>query len=330
MPLVRRQFLRFAGAAVAVPGMPHLANGQAYPTRPVTMIVPFAAGGSTDVAARFVAEHMSGVLGQQVVIENAPGAGGTTGSIRAMRARPDGHTILLGHIGTHAVAVGLYPNLAYSPERDFEPVGLCVEFPLLLAVRKDFPADDLKSFINYAKANPDKLNMAHGGVGSNAYNFGLVLNSMLGITPTLVPFGGTGPATNALIARQVDYLLTGIAELGVHIQAGSVRALAIGSSSRSPQLPNIPTTAEAGLPAFVATPWFALFAPKGTSQLILDSLTNALDKALDDQNTRRRLVELGGEIPDKTKRGQRALAGLVTSDIARWRPIIKAANVKAE
>jgi Tripartite tricarboxylate transporter family receptor len=145
MPLVRRQFLRFAGAAVAVSGMPHLANGQAYPTRPVTMIVPFAAGGSTDVAARFVAEHMSGVLGQQVVIENAPGAGGTTGSIRAMRARPDGHTILLGHIGTHAVAVGLYPNLAYSPERDFEPVGLCVEFPLLLAVRKDFPAEDLKS-----------------------------------------------------------------------------------------------------------------------------------------------------------------------------------------
>jgi tripartite-type tricarboxylate transporter receptor subunit TctC len=294
------------------------------------MIVPFAAGGSTDVAARFVAEHMSSALGQQVVIENVPGAGGTTGSIRAMRARPDGHTILLGHMGTHAVAVALYPNLAYNPERDFEPVGLCVEFPLLLAVRRDFPADDLKSFIAYAKANPDKLNMAHGGIGSNAYNFGLVLNSMLGITPTLVPFGGTGPATNALIGRQVDYLLTGLAELGVHIQAGSIKALAIGSPSRNPQFPDIPTAGEAGLPDFISTPWFALFAPRSAPQTVLDRLTDALDRSLDNENTHKHLLDLGGEIPAKTRRGQRALALLVKNDVVRWAPIIKAANVKME
>jgi tripartite-type tricarboxylate transporter receptor subunit TctC len=172
--------------------------------------------------------------------------------------------------------------------------------------------------------------MAHGGVGSNAYNFGLVLNSMLGITPTLVPFGGTGPATNALIGRQVDYLITGMAELGVHIQAGSIRALAIGSRSRSLQFPQIPTAAEAGLPEFISTPWFALFAPKGTPQLVLDRLTDALDKALDDQQTNTRLVELGGDVPEKARRGQRPLAALVKNDIARWTPIIKSANLKAE
>ncbi len=329
MKIQRRQFLHLAAGAATLPTISGIARAQGYPTRAITMIVPFAAGGSTDVAARIAGEHMSRTLGRQVVIENVAGAGGTTGSIRAMRANPDGHTILMGHMGTHAVAVSLYPNLAYNPELDFEPIGVAIEFPLIIAARKDFPAENLKEFVAYAKANPNKLNMAHGGVGSNAFNFGLALNSILGISPALVPFSGTGPATNALVGGQVDYLLTGIAELGPHIQAATVKAFAIGSSERSPAVPNVPTAKEAGLPEFRASPWFALFAPKGTPRPILDKLSGTLDKALDDQDVRRRFSDLGGEIPDKAKRGQRPLAALVKNEIAHWAPIIKAANVKA-
>ena len=171
--------------------------------------------------------------------------------------------------------------------------------------------------------------MAHAGVGSNAYNFGLVLNSLLGVKPTLVPFSGTGPAANALVGGQVDYMLNGVAETGSQIQAGIIKAYAIGAGERSPVLPNVPTSKEAGLPEFQASPWWALFAPKGTPQPILDKLTASLDKALDDDNVRKRLVEIGGVIPDKVKRGQQPLAALVKSEMARWTPIIKAASIKA-
>ena len=326
----RRKFLHLAAGAGALPAVSRIAWGQTYPTRTVTLIVPFAAGGATDVAARVAAEHMSRTLGQQFIIENVPGAGGTTGSIRAMRANPDGHTILMGHMGTHAVSVSLYPNLAYKPEIDFEPIGVVIELPLLIGARKDFPARDLKEFVAYAKANADKLNMAHAGVGSNAFNFGLVLSSILGIKPTLVPFNGTGPATNALVGGQVDYLITAIPELGSHIQAGTVKAYAIGAAQRNPAVPNVPTAEEAGLPEFQASPWFALFAPKGTPQSHLDKLSDALDKALDDPGVRRRFADLGGDIPAKAKRGRQPLATLVKSEIARWAPIIKAANIKLD
>ena len=170
--------------------------------------------------------------------------------------------------------------------------------------------------------------MAHAGVGSNAFNFGLVLNSLLGVKPTLVPFSGTGPAANALVGGQVDYMLNGIAEVGSQIQAGTIKAYAIGGAERSPVLPNVPTSKEAGLTEFQASPWWALFAPKGTPRPILDKLTDALDKALDDQNVRTRLLDIGGDIPGQAKRGQQPLAALVKSDIARWTPIIKAANIK--
>jgi tripartite-type tricarboxylate transporter receptor subunit TctC len=326
----RRQFLHLAAGAAALPAVSRVAWGQHYPTRTVTLIVPFAAGGATDVSARVVAEHISRTLGQQFIVENVAGAGGTTGSTRAMRANSDGHTILMGHMGTHAVSVSLYPNLAYKPESDFEPIGMVVEFPLLIGARKDFPAKDLKEFVAYAKANAEKLNMAHAGVGSNAFNFGLMLNSILGIKPTLVPFNGTGPATNALVGGQVDYLITAIPELGPQIQAGTVKAYAIGAVERNSAAPNVPTATEAGLPEFQASPWFALFAPKGTPRPILDKLSDALDKALDEQNVRRRLSDLGGDIPNKAKRGQQPLAAMVKSEIARWTPIIKGANIKLD
>jgi tripartite-type tricarboxylate transporter receptor subunit TctC len=328
MKIERRGFLHLAAGALALPALSRIARAQAYPTRPITLIVPFAAGGGTDVVARIVGEHMSRTLGHQVIVENVPGAGGTTGSIRTMRANPDGHTIEMGHMGTHAVSVSLYPNLAYNPEVDFEPIGMVVEQPFLIVARKDFPPKDLKEFVAYVKSNAEKLNMAHSGVGSNGFNFGLALNSVLGVKPTMVPFNGGGPAANALVGGQVDYGLNPIAEVGSQIQAGTVKAYATGAAERSPAVPSVPTSKEAGLPEFQASPWYALFAPKGTPRSIRDKLTDALDKALDDQDVRNRLLDVGGDIPGKAKRGQQALAALVKSEIARWTPIIKGANIK--
>jgi tripartite-type tricarboxylate transporter receptor subunit TctC len=330
MKLVRRQFLQLAAGAAALPAVSRIVKAETYPTRPITMIIGGTAGGGNDVPSRIIAEHMSRTLGQQVVVENVAGAGGTTASIRAMRANPDGYTILSGHMGTHAVSVALYPNLAYKPDVDFEPVGMAFVVPLLIVARKDLPPKDLNEFAAYVKANAEKLNMAHGGVGSNMFTFALMLNSVLGVKPTMVPFSGSAPATTALLGGQIDYMLAGIVDVGSHIQSGAVKAYAIGTTERNPALPNVPTSREAGLPEFQAAPWFAFFAPRGTPGPILDRLTDALDKALDDQNVRRRLAEIGCDVPAKVKRGQQPLAALVKSEIARWKPIIKAANIKGE
>jgi tripartite-type tricarboxylate transporter receptor subunit TctC len=305
-------------------------KAQTYPTRPIMLIAPFAAGGPSDVVARIVGEHMSRTLGQTITVENVLGAGGTIGSIRAMRANPDGHTIQIGHLGTHAVAVSLYPNLAYKPETDFEPIGVVVEQPLIILARKDFPPKDLQEFVSYVKANTDKLNVAHSGVGSLSFIHCLLLHSIIGVKPTLVPFNGGSQAMNALIGGQVDYFCEAISNVVPQVQAGTIKAYAIGSAERSPVLPTVPTAAEAGLPQFKASAWYALFAPKGTPRPIADKLSDALDRALDDANVRRRLIDLGCDIPDKAHRGREPLAALIRRDIALWTPIIKAANVKGE
>jgi tripartite-type tricarboxylate transporter receptor subunit TctC len=328
MRLPRRKFLHLAAGATALPAITHLAWAQSYPTRPVTIIVPFPPGGGTDFAARVVGEHMSRTLGQRFVIENFSGAGGTTGSIRAMRATADGYTIEMGHIGTHAISVWFYPNLAYKPDVDFAPIGLAMESPLLIVARKDFPAANLEEFVAYAKANPEKLNMGHGGVGAILFSFGLLLNSIMGVKPTLVPFSGGAPVTTALLAGQIDYACVGITDVGPHVRTGALKAYAIAADERNATLPDVPTTQEAGLPEFKAMPWFALFAPKGTTEPILSKLSDALDKALDDQDVRKRFSGVGGEIPNKAMRGQQALAALVKDEIARWAPIIKAANLR--
>jgi tripartite-type tricarboxylate transporter receptor subunit TctC len=196
--------------------------------------------------------------------------------------------------------------------------------------RKDFPPKDLREFVPFVKANFDKLNMSHAGVGSIFFTTGLLLNSILGVKPTLVPFNGGAPAMNALVAGQVDYMCADVVTSAPQLPAGTIKVYAIAAAERSPALPNVPTTREAGLPEFQASAWNALFAPKSTPKPILDKLTDALDKALDDDDTRKRLIVLANDIPDKSKRGQQALLALVRSEIARWTPIIQAANVKAE
>ncbi len=230
------------------------AQTQAYPTRSITMIVPFAAGGPTDVVARIVTAPMAQTLGQGIIIENVVGAGGTTATSRAARATNDGYTLITGHMGTHAAAVPLYPNLAYHPEKDFEPVALLAGTPILILARKDFPPKDLKEFIAYVKANVEKVNAAHAGVGSVSHVSCQLLNSMLDIKPTGVPFNGTGPAMNALVGGQVDYMCDQIVNAVPQINGGTIKAYAVATPERNPSLPDVPTTAEAGLPAFLPGP----------------------------------------------------------------------------
>jgi len=221
-----------------------------------------------------------------------------------------------------------YPNLAYDPEKDFEPVGLTAEQPELLTVRKDFPANNLKEFVAYAKANESKLNMAHAGVGSVSYVGCLLLNSTIGIHPTLVPFTGTAPAMNAILAGQVDYDCDPVLGPLPHVLAGTAKALAIAAKKRSPLLPNVPTAAEQGLPEFECSPFYAVFAPKGTPKAIVDKLADALNAGLEEPAVRKRLESLGAEIADKDRRGPQPLAALVHSEIARLTPILKAAAAK--
>jgi tripartite-type tricarboxylate transporter receptor subunit TctC len=330
MKIERRQFLHLAAGAVALPAMSGLAWAQTYPTRSVTMVVPFAPGGTTDVVARIVGEHLSRRLGQQFVIENVAGAGGTTGTIRTMRASPDGYTIQIGQMGTHAAAVALYPDLAYKPDVDFEPIGMVAGLPIVITAKKELPPDNLKEFILYVKANADKVNVAHAGVGSITHSTCLLLNSLLGVRPTFVPFTGAAPAMNALLGGQVDYMCNAIPDAVQQVQSGAVKGYAISIAQRSPTLPNVPTAKEAGLPEFQASAWNALFAPKGTPKPVLDKLTDALDGALDDESVRKRLLELGCDIPDRTERGPQPLAALVKSEIARWTPILEAASIRAK
>lgn len=310
--------LAAAGAMVAP------TQAQDYPTRNITMIVPFAAGGPTDVIARIITSHMQQTLGQTFIIENVVGAGGTTGSTRAMRAAPDGYTVVMGHMGTHAASVALYPNLAYKPDVDFAPVGLVAGTPIIILARKDFPPKDLKEFVTYIKANNDKLNVAHAGVGSVAHSSFSLLSSVLDIKPTGVPFNGTGPAMNALVGGQVDYMCDQIVNAVPQVKAGTIKAYAVATPERNPSLPDVPTTTEAGLPAFQVQAWNAIFAPKDTPAPIVAKLNAALVKALDDEGVRKRLLELGSVIPKPAERTPEALTALVKSEIARWTPVLKA------
>jgi tripartite-type tricarboxylate transporter receptor subunit TctC len=330
MKLLPRRLLDLAATAVVLLPIACFAWAQAYPTRPVTMIVPFAPGGASDVVGRIVGEYLSRTLGQQFVIENVAGAGGTTGTTRTMRASPDGYTIQLGQMGTHAVAVALYPHLAYRPDMDFEPISMIAGLPIVITARKDFPANDLREFILYLKANAGSVNVAHAGVGSITHATCLLLHSLIGVQPTFVPFSGAAPAMNALLGGQVDYICNAIPDAVPHIQSGMAKGYAISTAERSPAIPNVPTAKEAGLPEFDASAWNALFAPKATPKAIIDRLSDALDRALDDESVRKRLTDLGCDIPLKSKRGPPALAALVGSEIARWTPILKAASVKVE
>jgi tripartite-type tricarboxylate transporter receptor subunit TctC len=316
-----------AGMLLALAGASG-AQAQDYPTRTATVIVPFAAGGPADITGRIVADIFSRYLGQKFVVENVVGAGGTTGAARAARAPADGYTILSGHLGTNALAPAFYPNLAYDPQKDFEPVGLTAEYPELLVVRKDFPADNLREFVAYAKANPEKLNVGHAGLGSVSYIGCLLLHAAIGIKPTMIPFTGTAPVLNAMLSGQVDYECDPVLGTLSQVQAGNVKALAVAAKKRSPLLPDVPTSYEQGLPEFDMAPFYAVFVPTGTPQAIVDKLADALSKGLNEDTVKKRLAELGAETVEQERRGPKALIDLIKAESARLLPILKAAAEK--
>src|SRR5882762_11605049 len=304
------------------------AQAEEYPTRTVTIIVPFAAGGPADITGRIVADIFNRHLGQKFVVENVGGAGGTIGALRAARAAADGYTILSGHMGTNALASAFYPNLGYDPQKDFEPIGLSAEYPEMLVVRKDFPANNLREFVAYAKANPDKLNVGHAGLGSVSYIGCLLLHAALGIKPTMIPFTGTAPVLNAMLSGQVDYECDPVLGTLSQVQAGNVKALAIAARKRSPLLPDVPTSHEQGLPEFDIAPFYAVFVPSGTPQAVVDKLADALSKELNEEAVQKRLTDLGADSVEQSRRGPKALGDLVKSESARLMPILKAAAEK--
>src|ERR1700712_4635565 len=301
------------------------AQAQEYPARTVTIIVPFAAGGPADITGRIVADIFTRHLGQNFVVENVGGAGGTIGALRAARAAADGYTILSGHLGTNALAPAFYPNLGYDPQKDFEPIGLTTEYPELLVVRKDFPANNLREFVAYAKANPEKLNVGHAGLGSVSYIGCLLLHAAIGIKPTMIPFTGTAPVLNAMLGGQVDYECDPVLGTLSQVQAGNVKALAVAARKRSPLLPDVPTSHEQGLPEFDIAPFYAVFVPSGTPQAVVDKLADALNKGLNEESVQKRLADLGADNIEPARRGPKVLGDLVKSEFARLMPILKAA-----
>ena len=297
-----------------------------YPNKPITVIVPFAAGGPTDVVTRLVGEHMSRTLGQTIVVENIGGAGGTLGMTRAAQAEPDGYTIAVGNMGTQSAAPALYPNLKYDPATSFAQIGIVNFTPQAIVAKKSTPAGNLKEFVDYLKPNSAKLSYSHAGVGSISHVSGLVFNSKFGFSPTLVPYRGTGPALQDLVGGQIDYMVDQSLNVIPQIKAGTIKAYAIAAPKRLESLPDVPTTGESGID-FIFSAWNAMVAPKGTPPDVIAKLTSALDKALDDAAVNRRYVELGSTAPQGAERGPAALQKLVESEVARITPVIKAAGV---
>jgi tripartite-type tricarboxylate transporter receptor subunit TctC len=313
-------------AVFGLSGMPFVAYAQSYPARSITVVVPFPAGGPSDVVARIVTEHMARTLGQQMVIENVGGAGGTLGSARVATAQPDGYTLLAGSMGSHVAAPVLTPNVKYDSERDFEPIGLTAHAPAVIVARKDFPAKNVSEFVAYLKQNGDKVKQAHGGIGASSHMACLMFNQALGIRPTSVAYRGTAPAMNDLVGGHVDFLCEQSVSVAEQIAAGTVKAYVVSANQRLATLPDIPSAKESGI-NYQMSIWAGIFAPKGTPKEIIAKLAGALDKALDDPSVRKRLADLGGSIPAKQERTPASFARLVKAEIARWSPILKAASL---
>jgi tripartite-type tricarboxylate transporter receptor subunit TctC len=318
--------MRIAAAAFAVLlALAFPVSAQPYPSRPITVIVPFPAGGPSDVVARIVTDEMGKLIGQTLLIENVGGAGGTIGSARVAAAAPDGYTLLAGSMGSHVSAPVLTPNVRYDSGRDFEAIGFTAHAPAVIVARKDFPAKDLAEFIAYVKKNGDAVKQAHGGIGASSHMACLMFSAVTGVKPTLIAYRGTGPAMNDLIGGHVDYLCEQAVSVTGPIASGAVKAYAVSSPQRLATLPDVPTAKELGID-YAMDIWAGIFAPKGTAQAIVDKLAAALDKSLDEPAVQKRLADLGGAIPAKDERSPAKFETFVQAEIARWSPILKAAS----
>lgn len=297
-------------------------TAQDYPVHYVTVIVPAGAGAPPDTILRIIAEPMSRELGQQIVVENMPGSGGITAARRAAGAAPDGYTILMASSGTHAGAPALYSDLGFEPVESFEQVGLVALTYVLLVGRKQLPTDNLQQFIAYLKANERTVSEGNGGVGSISHVACTYFDLLIRINPTRVPFRSTSEITVALLGNNIDYLCNQYSNIGGEIRAGEVKAFAVSSTHRLPQIPGVPTAGEAGLPDFKVTAWFALQVPKGTPRNIVSKLNRALDKALDDTLVQKRMADLGIEPAPKEERAPDWLAPFIKSEMAFWKPLL--------
>lgn len=316
----------FAGSLIA--GL--LATAQAYaafPERPVTLVVPFAAGGSTDVVARVIAEKMSEDLGQQVIVQNVAGAGGSLGAGNVARAEPDGYTILMGTVATHALNPLILKNKPYDAEADFAPVSLLVLVPNVLVVNPELPAKSVEELLALLKAEPDKWSYASSGNGTPLHLSGELFKSMAGVTMEHIPYKGSGPALNDLLGNQVSIMFDNLPSSSAHIKAGTLKALAVTTAERAPSFPDIPTMAEAGLPGYETYTWNALFAPKDTPKEAVDRLNAAALKAMADPGVAERMKEFSATIVASTPD---ELATHVKAEIAKWTPVVKDANVQMD
>lgn len=323
---MRKTIIAAMAAVLAFGGA---AQAQNFPDHPMTMIIPFAAGGPTDVLGRVMAQKMGEILGQTVVVENVGGAGGMTGSRRAADAKPDGYTFVLGTVGTHAQGQTLYKKPLYNSLTDFTPVVLIADVPIALLVRKDLPAKDFKEFVAYAKANSDKMQFGSAGAGSATHLGCVVLNTAMGTNITHVPYKGTGPAMQDLIGGRIDFLCEILSTAKPQIDGGSVRALAIMTADRSPVLPNLQTTKEQGLDVQAYT-WNAIYLPKGAPAAIVSKLHDAAVKAMEDPAVKERLQSIGAMIVAPNRRSSEYLAKFTADEIKKWEAPIKASGVSVE
>ncbi|MBK1866337.1 tripartite tricarboxylate transporter substrate-binding protein [Aestuariivirga sp. YIM B02566] len=319
-------------AAFAAATMLALASGaqaQTYPDRPITMVVPFAAGGPTDTVTRLVAEAMSKDLGQQIVVENVGGAGGTLGAARVAKADPDGYTLLLHHIGM-ATSATLYRKLPYDTLQAFDYVGLVTDVPMTIVARKDFEPADIKSLLDYVKANKDKVTLANAGIGAASHLCGMMFMSAIQTPLVTVPYKGTGPAMTDLLGGQVDMMCDQTTNTTKQIKAGTIKAYAVTSAKRLDVLPDLPTAEEAGLAGFQVGIWHGIYAPKGTPAEITERLSKSLQLALKDANVAARFAELGTAPSTEAEATPAALKAKLESEIARWKPVIEAAGQFAD
>jgi tripartite-type tricarboxylate transporter receptor subunit TctC len=306
------------------------ASAQDWPTRPITLVVPFAAGGGIDVSVRLQAQHMSELLGQSIVVENIGGAAGTTGSLRVAKAAPDGYTMLIGNSGTHAFSQSLYKRLPYNAASDFTPVGLVSDSPRILLARKDLPATTLQEFIAYTKANQAKMQFGSAGVGSGTHLPCVLLNLTLGVDVTHVPYRGAGPVMQDLIGGRIDYMCDTIQTGAQQAKQGTVKGIAVMARRRVPIIAELATTGEQGLAGVEATVWNAFFFPKGTPEPIVRKLAKAMNDTLDNPTMRKRLEELGLEITPPEQRGPEYLAKLLPQEIERWAKPIREAGISVD
>ena len=329
-PLARRPLLSLAAGALAAPLVAGGARAQGqFPSRTVTIIVPFAAGGPTDTVTRLTAEAMGRDLGQTVVVENVGGAGGTLGAARVAQAKPDGYTLLLHHIGM-ATAPALYRRLPYDPVNGFETIGLVTEVPMTLVAKKDFPANSLAEAVEVIKRQGDKLNYANAGIGAASHLCGLLLMKAVGTAMTTVPFRGTGPAVQEVLSGRIDLMCDQTTNTTEHINAGSMKVFNVTTDERVRSLPNVPTSKEAGLPEFEVSVWHGLYAPKGTPAEIQQRLSKALQAALRDEKLVSRFAELGTAPVAQDRATPDAHRKFWQADIAKWKPIIQAAGQFAD